>query len=109
MGGIANRGDCPKHLCDHPIDSLFVLEHIVIGEPQHLDASTTHILVPCRITLRVDMGPAIHLDHQLGVHAGKISVVGTNRLLAPKMPALCTEMPENPPHCPFRAGLVEAQ
>jgi hypothetical protein len=82
------------------------MQHIVIGEAQHLDAPAAHILVACIISRCVNMRVAIHFNHELGMQAGEIRIVRSDRLLPTKMPTLLAEMPEDPPHSPFRAGLV---
>ncbi len=109
MGGIGDRGDCAEHICNHSIDPIFIMQHVVIGEAQHMNSALAHVRIPRLVALRIHMRVAIDFDDELGVHTGEVSAIRSYGLLTAKVPALRPEVPENPPHRPFGAGLVKAQ
>ena len=109
MGGVCYRGNRPEHPGNQSVDAVGVLQHVIVGETQDLDAAAAHVLVAGGVLVGISVGFAVNLYDQLRVHAGEVGRVGTEWLLAAEMPAVLAELPEKGPHGTLGTGLVEAQ
>src|SRR5690606_3417765 len=65
-----------QYLRAHSVD---VADHVVVPEPEHLEAACAEMRVAPRVPLRFRMLPAIHLNDQLRAKADEVENVAVER------------------------------
>jgi hypothetical protein len=99
--------ECPKNLRQH---ILCTQQHVIVPEAQHAIALSLQYLGTMLVVReRIEMLPAIQLDHQSRRHADEINDVASQQVLPPELVPGQLLPAQEVPQAPLGIGAVAVQ
>ena len=92
---------------EHVIDTVRMVQHVLIGEPQYDKSSVMKIMIACFVVLShafSSMRVAVNLDDHTGMKTSKVDVVGTKLHLFAEVPTVGPERENEAPEPNFGDG-----